>query len=191
MINIILFGPPGSGKGTQADILGDKYNFLHISTGDLFRSEIGNETELGLKAQDYMSKGNLVPDEVTIGMLKNKVLANQDVEGFIFDGFPRTGTQCTALNNLLGEMDEKVGLLLALDVDDEEIVKRLLKRGETSGRADDRNEEVIRKRIEVYNEETALVYDFYDKLGVSAKISGVGDIPEISARISSAIDAVM
>ena len=155
MINLILFGPPGSGKGTQAAHLVDEFQLLHISTGDLFRYEIGNSTELGLLAKSYMSKGELVPDEVTIGMLKNKVTANPDVAGYIFDGFPRTVAQAEALDIFLKEKEEMITTLLSLDVDDEELVTRLLKRGETSGRADDTDESIIRNRIDAAAKITA------------------------------------
>ena len=188
MVNIVLFGPPGSGKGTQAAKLVEKYGLLHISTGDLFRYEMGNDTPLGLKAKEYMSKGQLVPDEVTIGMLKNKVMANLDVKGYILDGFPRTIPQAEALDQLMNELDKEISGLIALDVDDEELVKRLLNRGLTSGRADDNNEEVIRKRIKVYNDETAPVFDFYEKQGKSTKVEGIGTIDEIFDRLCGVID---
>ena len=191
MINLILFGPPGSGKGTQAAKLVEKYGFLHISTGDLFRYEIGNDTPLGLEAKSYMEKGQLVPDSVTIGMLRNKVEANPDVEGYIFDGFPRTIPQCNALNTLLAERGNEVSELLMLDVPDEEIVARLLNRGKTSGRADDLNEEVIRKRIAVYEEQTSPVFDFYGKSNRSKKINGLGSIDDIFGRLSKEIDLLL
>lgn len=189
MMNIILFGPPGSGKGTQAKNLVEKYELLHISTGDLFRYEIGNSTELGVLAKSYMSKGELVPDHVTIGMLKNKVNANPDVKGYIFDGFPRNVNQSEALDAFLAEKGESVNVLLQLDVDDEEIVKRILNRGKTSGRSDDNDESIIRNRIAVFSEETAPVYDYYDKVGKSTRINGIGSLDEIFARLSSAIEA--
>lgn len=188
--NLILFGPPGSGKGTQAAKLVEKYNLLHISTGDLFRYEIGNKTPLGLKAQEYMDQGQLVPDEVTIGMLKNKVNSNPDVKGYIFDGFPRTTPQAEALDKFLKESGQKVSKLIALNVDDQEIVTRLLKRGETSNRPDDRDETVIRKRIEVYLKETAVVYGHYDKSQNAMTIDGAGSIDEIYTRLCNAIDAI-
>ncbi|HHS95628.1 MAG TPA: adenylate kinase [Phaeodactylibacter sp.] len=183
MINLILFGPPGSGKGTQAAHLVEAFQLLHISTGDLFRYEIGNSTELGLLAKSYMNKGELVPDEVTIGMLKNKVNANPDVAGYIFDGFPRTVAQAEALDLFLKEKEQMVTALLALDVPEDELVSRLLKRGETSGRADDKDETVIRKRIAVYEDETAPVFEYYQKRGVAKKINGLGSIDEITARL--------
>lgn len=190
MLNIILFGPPGSGKGTQAESLVDHYNVLHISTGDLFRYEMGNDTPLGLKAKEYISKGELVPDEVTIGMLKNKVNASPEAKGFIFDGFPRTIAQAEALDAFLEEKGSAINVLVALDVDDDEIVKRILNRGLTSGRADDNDEEIIRNRIAVYNSETAMVYDYYAKSGKSVKVNGIGSIEEIFNRLTTEIDKV-
>ena len=189
MMNIILFGPPGSGKGTQAGSIVEKYNLLHISTGDLFRYEIGNSTELGLLAKSYMNKGELVPDDVTIGMLKNKVDANPDVAGYIFDGFPRNIYQSEALDRILEEKGQTVNALLQLDVDDEEIVKRILNRGKTSGRSDDNDESIIRNRISIYNDETAPVYNYYDKSGKSTRINGIGGLEEIFDRLSTAIDS--
>jgi adenylate kinase len=188
MINIILFGPPGSGKGTQAAKLVEKYQILHISTGDLFRSEMKNETELGLRAKSYISSGELVPDEVTIGMLKNKVEENPDVQGYIFDGFPRTIQQAKALNDLLQSLGKKIDGLISLDVDDDEIVKRILLRGQTSGRSDDNDESIIRNRIDVYNEETSRVFDFYALEGKSYKVNGLGTIDEIYERLVKLID---
>lgn len=184
MVYFILFGPPGSGKGTQATMLAEKFDLVHISTGDLFRYEIKNETPLGKKAQEYMSAGALVPDEVTIGMLKNKMMASKDASGFILDGFPRTIPQAQALDDLLCETDEEITGLIALDVADEELVKRLLIRGETSGRTDDADESIIRNRIEVYKKETSPVYDFYQAVGKSTTIEGVGTIEDIFERLS-------
>lgn len=191
MINLILFGPPGSGKGTQAAKLVEKYQLLHISTGDLFRYEMGNNTPLGLEAKSYISKGELVPDEVTVGMLRNKVEANPDVEGYIFDGFPRTIPQCEALDALLLEKGESISKLIMLDVPDEEIVTRIKKRGETSGRADDLNEDIIRNRIDVYKKETTPVFDFYAEKGKSVKIHGVGSIEDIFIKLCEEIDALV
>lgn len=188
--HIILFGPPGSGKGTQAKKLEAKYGLVQISTGDLFRYEMGNDTPLGLKAKEYMAKGQLVPDEITIGMLKNKVEATPEAKGFIFDGFPRTIPQAEALDVLLSEKNEAVAKLIALEVEDNEIVIRLLERGKTSGRADDSNEEVIRNRIEIYKQETAPVYDFYQGHGKSKTINGIGSIEEIFARLSTEIESI-
>lgn len=190
MINLILFGPPGSGKGTQATKLIEQYGLLHISTGDLFRFEMGNNTPLGIEAKAYMEKGELVPDSVTIGMLKNKVNANPDVAGYIFDGFPRTVPQAEALDQFLAEKGEKITALLALEVDDEEIIKRILERGKNSGRPDDNDESVIRKRINVYKSETAQVFDFYDNLGKSKSIHGIGSIEEIFGKLTDIIDSL-
>lgn len=189
MINIILFGPPGSGKGTQANSIAKKYNLLHISTGDLFRYEIGNSTELGQLAKSYMNKGELVPDDVTIGMLKNKVDAYPDVAGYIFDGFPRNVYQSEELDRFLDKKGQTVNALLQLDVDDEEIVKRILNRGKTSGRGDDNDEIIIRNRISIFNDETSPVYNYYDKSGKSTSINGIGSLEEIFSRLSVAIDA--
>jgi adenylate kinase len=188
MLNLILFGPPGSGKGTQAEKLIEKYGILHISTGDLFRYEMGNNTPLGIEAKSYMAKGELVPDEVTIGMLKNKVNANPDVSGIIFDGFPRTIAQAQALDSFLNEKNTQVTALVALDVPEDELVARLLNRGKSSGRADDNDETIIRNRIAVYKSETAQVFDYYATSGKSKLIPGVGSIEEIFSRLVTAID---
>jgi len=188
MINLILFGPPGSGKGTQAAKLVEQYNLLHISTGDLFRYEMGNDTPLGLKAKEYIKKGDLVPDEVTIGMLSNKVSANPDVAGYIFDGFPRNINQSEALDRILAEMGTQISGLVALAVDDEEIVKRILNRGKTSGRSDDNDEGIIRNRIEVYKQETRPVFDYYGKENKSYEIQGVGSLEDVFDRLCKQID---
>ncbi len=188
MTNLVLFGPPGSGKGTQAAKLIDKYNLVHVSTGDLFRYEMGNNTPLGLKAKAYMAEGRLVPDEVTIGMLRNKVEAHPEANGFIFDGFPRTIPQAEALDALLTGMDTGIAGLIALEVDDEEIVGRILNRGTTSGRPDDNDESVIRKRIQVYKDETTPVYSYYDQSGKSHSIPGVGTVEDIFDRLCQLID---
>ncbi|MBT8233038.1 MAG: adenylate kinase [Saprospiraceae bacterium] len=187
MINLILFGPPGSGKGTQAKTIVEKFDLTHISTGDLFRHEIGNKTPLGIKAKKYMDDGLLVPDEVTIGMLENKLDNSNNPNGYILDGFPRTIAQASALDAMLKERGTKVTHLIALDVDDNEIVKRIMERGKTSGRADDRNEEIVRQRIEQYNELTSPVYGHYDKFGISKKVDGIGEIDEIFNRIYDAL----
>jgi adenylate kinase len=188
MINLILFGPPGSGKGTQAAKLVKKYKLLHISTGDLFRYNLKNDTPLGQEAKVYIDRGDLVPDSVTIKMLREKVEENPDVKGYIFDGFPRTIPQAAALDQLLSEKDQEVSALLALDVDDEEIVKRLLERGKTSGRKDDANEEVIRNRIAVYKKETSPVFDYYEKTDKSLKINGLGTIYAIFRRLCKVLN---
>ncbi len=188
MINLILFGPPGSGKGTQASKLVAKYRLVHISTGDLFRYEMGHNTPLGLKAKEYIAKGELVPDSVTIGMLRNKVEAHPDVQGFIFDGFPRTIPQAQALDALLAELGTSVSGLIALHVDDEEIVHRINLRGTSSGRPDDNDEAVIRNRIGVYKSETTPVFDHYQKIDKSHNINGIGSVPEIFDRLTGIID---
>lgn len=190
MLNLILFGPPGSGKGTQAENLIEKYGLLHISTGDLFRSEIGKKTPLGIKAQEYMSRGELVPDEITIGMLQNKVNASPDVSGIIFDGFPRTISQARALDEFLSYRGTTVTILIALDVPDDELVKRILLRGKTSGRNDDNDETIIRNRIKVYEEETAPIFNYYAEYGKSIKVRGVGSVDSIFENIASHIDAL-
>ena len=190
MLNLILFGPPGSGKGTQAAKLIEKYGLLHISTGDLFRYEIENGTPLGLKAEEFMSKGELVPDEITVGMLKNKVNDNPEVNGIIFDGFPRTLAQAEALDRFLAEKCLSITALIALDVPDEEIVQRILSRGETSGRSDDNDESIIRNRIFVYNEETAPIYNYYAESGKSIMIEGVGSVDVIFNRLTATIESV-
>ena len=190
MKNLILFGPPGSGKGTQAKFLVEKFDLLHISTGDLFRYELGNNTPLGQEARSYMDKGELVPDSVTIGMLRNKVEANPDVSGYIFDGFPRTIAQAEALDTLLTAMDTTVSGLLMLEVDDDEIVQRLLERGKTSGRSDDANEGTIRNRIAVYRKETSPVFDFYAQQGKSEKVDGIGSIETIAERLHERVAAL-
>ena len=191
MTNVILFGPPGSGKGTQAKKLAIKYHFLHISTGDLFRAEIGSKTDLGLEAMSYISKGLLVPDEITIGMLRKKVEENHEVAGVIFDGFPRNVLQAEALDELLAERDQRISALIALDVDDQEIINRILERAKTSGRADDADEEIIRNRIQVYKGETAPVFDFYNEDGRSHKVHGVGSIDEIFNRLCNLVDTLI
>jgi len=190
MINLILFGPPGSGKGTQAAKLVEEFELLHISTGDLFRHEMGNDTPLGKKAKSYISKGELVPDEVTIGMLANKVIANPNVKGYIFDGYPRNVHQAQELDRILGEMGTAVSGLIAMAVDDEEIVTRILGRGKTSGRADDNDESIIRNRIEVYKQETRPVFDYYSQTGKSFEIDGIGSIDEIFNRLVTQVKAL-
>jgi len=187
MMNLILFGPPGSGKGTQAAMLRDRHELIHISTGYLFRQEMGNDTPLGLEAKAYIYKGQLVPDSITIGMLKNKIEQHPDANGFIFDGFPRTVAQAEALDKLLKEMNAPIDLLIALDVAEDELVSRLLERGKSSGRADDANEEVIRNRQKVYRENTQVVYDFYDDKDLAITVNGTGTIDEIADRLGMAI----
>ena len=190
MTNLVLFGPPGAGKGTQANFLKEKYNLVHISTGDVFRYNIKNETPLGLHAKSFMDKGQLVPDNVTIEMLGAEVDKNPDANGFIFDGFPRTVAQAEALADLLKEKNTEVSAMIALEVDDEVLVQRLLERGKTSGRKDDADEDIIRNRIRVYYEETAILKQFYLKQNKYYGVDGVGSVSEITERISKVIDSL-
>jgi len=184
MINIVLFGPPGSGKGTQAQNLIEKFNLKQISTGDLFRYNIKNETDLGKLAKSYMDKGELVPDQVTIDMLIDEVKKPTDAAGFIFDGFPRTAFQTEALENIVKDvLEDEIDICLSLVVEDEILVQRLLKRGETSGRSDDSNEEIIRTRIQEYYAKTAEVAELYKHQGKYVEVNGVGEISEISEKL--------
>ncbi|MFL1895721.1 adenylate kinase [Aquimarina sp. 2-A2] len=188
MINLVLFGPPGAGKGTQAEVLKEKYNLKHISTGDVFRYNIKNATDLGTLAKSYMDKGQLVPDEVTIKMLNAEVDKNAEAQGFIFDGFPRTEAQAKALATLLESKGTEVSAMVALEVDDEVLVQRLLERGKTSGRPDDADEAVIRNRIKIYYDETAILKNFYQKQDKYYGVDGVGAIDEITTRLNAVID---
>ena len=188
MLNIVLFGPPGAGKGTQAAKMVEKYNLVHLSTGDIFRANIKGNTELGTLAKSYMDKGNLVPDEVTIKMLEAEVNKTPNATGFIFDGFPRTKPQAGALSKFLKNKNAGVRAMLALDVEEDELVKRLLLRGKDSGRPDDSNEEIIRNRISVYNDQTAVVAEYYEEKGHFKKINGVGSVEEIFDKICDAVD---
>jgi adenylate kinase len=190
MLNIVLFGPPGAGKGTQSERLIGQYGLKHISTGDVFRYNIKNGTELGKLAQEFMDDGNLVPDEVTINMLKAEVEKNPDAKGFIFDGFPRTAAQAEALDNLLASLGTNVSMMVALDVPEEELRTRLLERGKTSGRADDQDVEKVNNRIRVYRAETAPVADFYNNQGKFRQVHGVGTIEDIFGRICETVDTV-
>ncbi len=188
MKNIVLFGPPGAGKGTQAAILMEKHNLIHLSTGDIFRFNIKNSTELGELAKSYMDKGELVPDEVTINMLEAEVDKHPDANGFIFDGFPRTTKQAEALEVFLTKKGTTIEQMIALNVNEDELVNRLLLRGKDSDRPDDKDEAIIRNRISVYNEQTAVVADFYEKQGKFSKIEGIGAIDEIASRIAVVIE---
>ena len=188
MTNLVLFGKPGAGKGTQAAFLKDKYNLVHISTGDIFRYNIKNETKLGKLAQSYMDKGDLVPDEVTIQMLQEEVEKNPNAEGFIFDGFPRTIAQAEALDAFLTSKGMRIHGTLALEADDEVLIKRLVERGKVSGRTDDQDEEKIRNRFTEYNEKTAPLIAFYQAQGKYHPINGIGTIEEITTRLSETID---
>ena len=190
MTNLVLFGKPGAGKGTQAAFLKDKYNLVHISTGDIFRHNIKNETKLGKLAQSYMDKGDLVPDEVTIQMLQEEVEKNPNAEGFIFDGFPRTIAQAEALDAFLESKGMRIHGTLALEADDEVLIKRLVERGKVSGRTDDQDEEKIRNRFTEYNEKTAPLIAFYQAQGKYHAINGIGTIEEITTRLSETIDKI-
>jgi adenylate kinase len=188
MFNIILFGPPGSGKGTQSEKLISKYGLKHLSTGDLLRTEISTQTPLGLEAKNFMDKGQLVPDEVVIGMISTALDANPDSQGFLFDGFPRTEAQSEALDKLLKLKKTEIGVVLAMQVSEEELVKRLLNRGLTSGRSDDNNEEVIRARIIEYHKKTSAVADYYKKFDKVVYLNGEGTVDEIFSGLCSEID---
>jgi len=188
MLNIVLFGPPGSGKGTQSATLIEKYDLVHLSTGDILRGEIAAQTPLGLEAKKKMAKGELIPDEVVIGMIGNKLEANPAAKGFIFDGFPRTTAQAEALDNLLKEKGTAITVMLSLEVEKDELVKRLLNRGKDSGRADDQNINVIENRIAVYNKETAIVTDYYKKQNKFESIPGMGAVSEIFDRLCKAVN---
>ena len=188
MFNLILFGPPGSGKGTQSEKLVEKYGLVHLSTGNLLREEIAQNTPLGLEARSFMDKGQLVPDEVVIGMVGSYFDKHRDARGFLFDGFPRTLAQAIALDKLLELKKTEIGVVLALEVDENELVKRLLHRGKTSGRSDDSDEKVIRERFSVYNTDTAPVADHYRKAHKFQSIKGVGTIDDIFEALSSSVD---
>jgi len=191
MFNLILFGPPGSGKGTQSEKLIAKYNLKHLSTGDLLRSEIARKTPLGLEAKKFMDKGQLVPDEVVIGMISSALDDNPDAVGFLFDGFPRTAAQAEALDKLLALKKNSINVMLALDVSEEELVKRLMKRGETSGRADDNNGQVIRTRILEYHKKTSSVAEHYKKANKVIMVKGEGSVDDIFRGLTKEIDALM
>ncbi|HEU5053758.1 MAG TPA: adenylate kinase [Hanamia sp.] len=191
MFNLILFGPPGSGKGTQSEKLIAKYHLKHLSTGDLLRSEISRKTPLGVEAKKYMDQGLLVPDEVVIGMINDALDANPHAAGFLFDGFPRTAVQAQELDELLAKKDTCIDVMLALEVSEEELIKRLVKRGQTSGRSDDSNEMVIRARILEYHKKTATVADHYAKADKVVMVKGEGTIDEIFERLTDEIDRLM
>lgn len=191
MINIVLFGKPGAGKGTQAEFLKSKYQLFHISTGDLFRHHISNKTDLGMLAQSYMDKGDLVPDQVTIDMLKDAVEIHSEAKGFIFDGFPRTSKQAEALDTFLSEKSMQISATVALEADDDVLVERLVNRGKTSGRVDDQDEEKIRNRFEEYNNKTAPLRDFYEAQGKFHSVDGIGGIDEITHRLTTLIDGLL
>jgi adenylate kinase len=188
MLNLILFGKPGSGKGTQASLIKNKYNLVHISTGDVFRKNMSNKTDLGMLAKGYMEKGELVPDEVTVNMLKEELEDHLPCEGFIFDGFPRTSYQAEKLDALLTKYSLNIHLTIALDVDNETLIKRLLNRGKSSGRADDQSEDKINKRLQEYDKKTKPLIEFYTKQNKYKSINGIGEMDDITARIVNLLD---
>ena len=188
MLNIILFGKPGSGKGTQAEFIKEKYELVHISTGDLFRQNIKNQTELGKLAQKYMNNGDLVPDTVTIGMLKSEVESNINANGFLFDGFPRTVDQAISLDKFLDKKNLRIDLTIAIDVKEEILIERILNRGLTSGRKDDQDKIKIKNRFDEYNSKTSLLEDYYKNQNKFKIIDGYGNIEEITKRLYNQID---
>lgn len=191
MVNLILFGPPGSGKGTQSANIIQKYGLIHLSTGDLLRSEIGDKTPLGLEAKKFMDQGHLVPDEVVIGMISSKLEANPEARGFIFDGFPRTTAQAEALDKLLALKKTAISVVLSLEVPEDALIKRLLNRGLTSGRSDDATEEVVKARIVEYHNKTAPVADHYSKFGKFKKVKGDGTEAEVFELLSKELDELV
>ena len=191
MLNLVLFGPPGAGKGTQAARLVEKYHLVHLSTGDIFRSNIKEGTDLGQLAKSYIDKGALVPDEVTIGMLEAEVNSNSNAKGFIFDGFPRTSAQAEALDAFLSTKDTEVSSMLALEVDENELITRLLDRGKSSGRADDQDAGIIKNRIKVYENETAVLKTYYANQNKFFGIEGVGSIESITLGLCKVIDTLV
>lgn len=190
MLNLVLFGPPGAGKGTQSSNLVEKYQLIHLSTGDLLRSEINAKSELGLEAKKLMDQGQLVPDAIVIGMISSKLENNPEAKGFIFDGFPRTEAQAVALDTLLVQKNNSISAMLALEVENMELINRLLERGKDSGRADDQNQEVIQNRLDVYKNQTAVLKDYYSAQSKFHAINGFGSVAEVSDRLYKAIDSL-
>ena len=190
MLNLVLFGPPGAGKGTQSNLLIDKYDLVHLSTGDILRGEIAAGTVLGLEAKTLMDRGDLVPDAVVIGMISSKLDNNPKANGFIFDGFPRTTAQAEALDNLLDEKGTSISVMLSLIVEDEELIRRLLARGESSGRADDQNKDIIANRINEYNNKTAPLKDYYSTQNKLSEIKGNGTVEDIASKLNNVIDTL-
>ncbi|HZL10483.1 MAG TPA: adenylate kinase [Prolixibacteraceae bacterium] len=190
MLNLVLFGPPGAGKGTQADFIVEKFKLIHLSTGDLLRSQIAAKTELGLEAKSYMDKGFLVPDSIVVGMIKSELQENKEANGFIFDGFPRTVEQAKTLDVLLSENGTPVSGMLCLDVDKEELINRISNRGKTSGRSDDQDLSIIENRIKTYTEKTMPLKYYYKEQNKYYKIDGTGSVEEIAHRLSDTISAL-
>jgi adenylate kinase len=190
MLNIVLFGPPGAGKGTQAEFLIESYGLNHLSTGDLLRSEMSAGTKLGLEAKSFMDKGELVPDEIVIGMIKSKLDSVKDAKGFIFDGFPRTVDQAKALDELLNNNGTPISGMLSLEVEKQELISRLVSRGKISGRADDQDEAIIENRINVYNQKTLPLIEYYKPQGKHFGINGMGSIAEIADRLKEVIEKI-
>ena len=191
MFNIVIFGKPGSGKGTQADFLKGKYDLYHISTGDLFRKNISNRTNLGIEAKSFLDNGDLVPDIVTIKMLENEVLVNKDVNGFIFDGFPRTLNQAESLDIFLESINQKINATIALEVDENELITRLLDRGKTTSRSDDQDIEKIKNRFNEYNNKTSILINFYQKQSKFYSVNGHGSVDDITSRLYNLVDGLI
>lgn len=191
MFNIVIFGKPGSGKGTQANFLKEKYNLYHISTGDLFRKNISNQTKLGIEAKSYLDNGDLVPDSVTIKMLENEVLSNKEVNGYIFDGFPRTLNQAESLDDFLSSINLKINATIALDVNEDELITRLLDRGKTTNRSDDQDIEKIKNRFNEYNTKTSILINFYSKQDKFFSVDGKGSVNDITSRLFGLLDSLI
>ena len=191
MFNIIIFGKPGSGKGTQANFLKEKYSLYHISTGDLFRKNISNKTKLGIEAKSFLDNGDLVPDSVTIKMLENEVLSNKQVKGYIFDGFPRTLAQAESLDTFLNSINLKINATIALDVDENELIIRLLDRGKTTNRSDDQDLEKIKNRFNEYNTKTSILINFYSKQDKFFSVDGKGSVSDITSRLFGLVDSLI
>ena len=191
MLNIVLFGAPGCGKGTQSELLKEKFGLEHISTGEIIRSQIKAQTELGKQMQECISRGELAPDSVVIGMIEHYLDAHKDIKGTIFDGFPRTTAQAEAFDKVLEGKDDSVDLMIYMDVPEQELVKRILLRGKDSGRADDASEDIIRNRIKIYNEQTAVVADYYRAQGKYVAVPSLGTVDEVLERISAEIEKML
>ena len=191
MFNIVIFGKPGSGKGTQANFLKEKYNLYHISTGDLFRKNISNQTKLGIEAKSYLDNGDLVPDSVTIKMLENEVLSNKEVNGYIFDGFPRTLNQAESLDDFLSSINLKINATIALDVNEDDLITRLLDRGKTTNRSDDQDIEKIKNRFNEYNTKTSILINFYKKQDKFFSVDGKGSVNDITSRLFGLVDSLI